>query len=171
MPSGAGLNRAGLLGGIPILTVATTATPIAVAAALASYGTIGVNDSGGVLHSAAGFTKWDFQLIGVGSNAAGYSVTLLGTTDPALLNFVYTKGPTSGVSMDLCAVTAAPASSWFVLPAPSEQSGTGAVTNPLVSGSGGGVLQVNMLLYAVRAIVTANAATISPITVIASAVP
>lgn len=168
MPSGAGLNRYGTLGGVPILTIPSGAS--ALAAPLAGYGTIGQNDSGGVAHAAAGFTKWTFQLIGPGAGSAGYTVSLYGTVDPALLQYVYTTGPSSGQPMDTCATTAIPASSWFLLPAPSEQSGTGQVGNPLVS-SGAQLLIVSMDLIAVRAVLTTIGAPTKSVTVLASAAP
>jgi len=87
-----------------------------------------------------------------------------------MLNYVYTQGAHSGQPMDTCAITAVPAFDWFVLPAPSEQSGTGAVANPLVSG-GTTLLIVSMALYGVRAVLTTLGAPTLPINVTYSAVP
>jgi hypothetical protein len=168
MPSGAGLNRGGVLGGITLLSVAPTAA--LVAAPTAAYGTIGLNDSGGLLHTLAGFTKWRFQIIGAGATTAGYSISIYGTLDPALLNYVYQQGPHSGLPMDTCAVTAIPATSWQLVDSPSDQSGTGVVANPMVTGAST-TCASNTGWYAVRAVLTATASPTLPITVLASAVP
>ena len=170
MPSGAGLNRGGLLGGITLITLNPTATAIAPTGAVVAYGTIGVNDSGGLLHYLAGFTKWRFQLTGPGASIPGYAVSLYGTLDPALLDYVYKHGPTSGQPMDTCAVTAVPASSWQLLDAPSEQSGTGQIGNPMISGQYT-TLKTDGGWYAVRAVLTAIGSPTLPVTVLASAVP
>jgi hypothetical protein len=171
MPSGAGLNRGGVVGGVTLLTVPTTATPLTPTGAISpAYGTIGVNDSGGMMFYCAGFTKWTFQLIGPGVNSAGVSVAIYGTLDPAGLNYIYANGAHSGVSMDLCAQTVVPYTSWQLVPAPSEQGGTGTVANPMVTG-GSTMLVSGTGWYAVRAVCTALSSPSGPVTVLASAVP
>ena len=76
--SGAGSN---LVQGFLLTNVSATSSSNATP--LSTYGTFGVNDSGGALAEARGFTKWTFSLIQTGTVAlAGYQVTILGTMDP-----------------------------------------------------------------------------------------
>ena len=170
MASGAGLNRVGVAGGRPLLTAPSTVS--AVAAPLAGYGTIGVNDSGPVLvGSAAGFTKWTFQLIGAGAIAAGYSVTIYGTIDPVLWTALTQLGPSLGLNDAPDGLSAyIPASSWSPLMGPSEQSGTGPMTNPMLSGQST-MLVVSGGLMAVRAVITAVSSPSNPVTVLGFVVP
>jgi hypothetical protein len=192
MASGAGLNRVGTLGGVPLLTVLPGAsTPVAVT--IGNYGTnsgmpvlpntatVGT-DSGVQMLSAAGFTKWTFCLIGPGvlaATTAAFTISLYGTIDPTLLTQAYqTGGNAIGVQGKdpsfTTSLTAIPASSWFLLPAPSEQAGTGSVTNPIVtSATGASILTVSAPLVAVRAVLTGTAPTTGTagITVLGFAVP
>lgn len=149
MASGAGINRWGNSGGVTLLAGLGTATT-SVATPLSGYGTInalGGNDSGGFGCAAMGFTKWVFQLLG---NTANISVTIYGTEDPAAYSAFTTNSGQDGWS------SPCPASSWFALPGPSEQSGTGAIANPLTSTTP--LLVVSLPLVAVRAVVTAASA-------------
>lgn len=82
-------------------------------------------DSGVVFFEGAGFEHYAFQLTGTFTN---YTVTIYGTLDPAA---VVTQG-------QIAANAAYPApgaagGAWFPIPAPSEQSGTGPVVNPLTA--------------------------------------
>jgi hypothetical protein len=143
MASGAGLNRVGQNGGEVLLTLRSSAT--ALAAPQAGYGTIGVNDSGFVLWEAIGFTKDTVQLIGPGAIAAGYTVGVYGTVDPAARpnGSPLPKGS-----------TALPASSWSLLPGQAATGG-GPEANPLVSGTNtlvfisGGITAIRIVLMAV----------------------
>lgn len=160
--SGAGLNRVNAT----ILTVNANAS--AVVSPLTAYGTLGVNDSGQVLTEAMNFTKWTFSLIG-GGTPATYGITLYGTNDPAAytawkmaLNPSYAMLYNGGKTVTL------PATSWFKLPGPAEQSGTGAISNPITPTSP--LLTVSLPLIAVRAVLT-TAGTGGPISVAVEAVP
>lgn len=200
MASGAGLNTVGNLGGVPLLTVPPGAsTPTSVA--LGAYGTnsgpppagpqfpaqpyynatIG-NDSGVQMLAAKGYTKWIFQIVGPGAFAAttaAFTVSIYGTIDPNLARLAYQTGANypgqQGQSPSLeASLTAIPASSWFLLPGPSEQTGTGSITNPLVTSATGAALFIASLpLVAVRAVLTGTAPTTGTagITVLGFAVP
>lgn len=175
MASGAGLNRVGGAGGVVLLTL----TPTATAVTLPAYGNLG-NDSWGTLSGAGssasnamaeaqGFTKWQFALVPAPGQTtfSGYSVTLLGTVDSraygqweASINpykYYNTTAPTL------------PAGSWFLLPAPSDQSGTGSDANPLTSTNP--LLNVSRPLVAVRAVLTGVTAPAGSCQVIGFAVP
>jgi hypothetical protein len=200
MPSGAGLNNVGQLGGIPILQV--PANSAVVAAPLAAYGTnLGPpsyfqganpqdvrpivpttgNDSGVQLLVASGYTKWGFQLVGpgvTGSGTAQVTVTLYGTMDPQLRRFAEQNAGNSyvlqGQSPDLAgSLTALAATSWFVLPGISAQSGSGTEANPITTNAtGSSTLFSSIPVSAVRAVVTGTAATTGQmVTVIAFAIP
>lgn len=151
MASGAGLNRVGQRGGV-LLLANIDSTVVAYTTPQTGYGVIMSNDSGAQMLEAIGFTKWTFQLIGGGNP----QVTLFGTVDPA----VYETGRGS---------TVCPATSWFQLPAPSEQSGTGGVSNPL-GVNGVILLTCSLPLVAVRAVLT-TAASSGVASVIGFAVP
>lgn len=157
MASGAQLNRWGNSGGVVLLTLNSAASAIA----LPNYGTVGTNDSGGYV-GAIGMTKWIFQKIGAGT---GYTVTLLGTINPAAY-----QAYTNGGAGDPIGTSAIPASDWFVLPGPSEQSGTGIIANPLTDTTP--ILTVSMPLVAVRAVLTAVSGTQSGVAqIVGFAVP
>jgi hypothetical protein len=140
--SGAGLNRVGARGGEVLLTLSPNSTSL---------------DSGTQMSEAIAMKTWTFQIIGPGAAAAGYTVTLYGTIDPAAYDNVFGRpgpDPVTGAP----AVKASgkgnllvPATSWFALPGPAEQGGTGTMTNPMVSGTSN-ILQVSMALVAVRAV-------------------
>lgn len=200
MASGAGLNRVGNLGGVPLLLVPPGAsTPTAVA-----FGTYGTNngapgpapqypvppyynptvgtDSGIQMLQAAGYTKWTFQLVGPGVTAAttaAFSISIYGTIDPNILQQSYQTAGNypSSVGKDpsfTASLTAIPATSWFLLPGPSEQTGTGSITNPLTTAAAGPtILTASMPLVAVRAVLTGTAPTTgtAPIIVLGFAVP
>lgn len=183
MASGAGINTVGNLGGLPLLTVSSGASAVSsptttygtnsgapTAAGLATFG----NDSGVIMLEAKGFTKWTFQIIGAGKSAAGYTISIYGTTDPALLRLAYqTAGTTSGQmgqQPDLMnSLTAIPATSWDLLPM---QATTGGATegNPLVTGTNT-IGMYSGAIVAVRVVLTATSGTPSPITVLGFAVP
>ena len=145
-----------------LLTLQPTCT--AVAAPLTGYGTKGINDSGMALNDAMDFSKWTFSGVGGGT---GYTVSLYGTNDPvayAAWKQSINPGAYPGGPVTL------PASSWFLLPGPSEQSGTGAIANPLVAGSSN-LFQYSGVLLAVRAVLTAVGTISGTYTVNVQAVP
>lgn len=89
----------------------------------------------GGLRECARWTKWVFQLTGVGT---GYAITVFGTIDVAT---AYNEPGNGGF--------------WFELPAPSTESGVGDAfvwSNPLTLGVGTSALYVNAPLVAVRAL-------------------
>jgi hypothetical protein len=140
-----------------------------------TYGT----DSGIQMLSGAGFTKWVFQLAGPGANASGsaaFGVSLYGTVDAGILSQVYSNPAQVGGFNPVNAeanLTMIPGYDWFLLPGPSEQSGTGTMANPMVTSSTGGtMLYVSMPLIAVRAVLTTAPTTgTAPLRVLGFAVP
>lgn len=157
--SSAGLNRVFA----NILTVYSGAS--AVASPLAGYGTIGLNDSGMALNEAMNFTKWSASLLGGGT---GMTVTLYGTTDPRA-DAAWRQAMNPGLYPSPVTV---PASSWFVLPGPSEQSGTGSIANPMVNTANStAFFQYSGALMAIRAVLTASASASGLVTVSIQAVP
>jgi hypothetical protein len=179
--SGAGSN---LVQGFLLTNVSSTSS--SVANPLTTYGTFGVNDSGGALAEARGFTKWTFSLINIGTVAlAGYTVTLYGTVDPnANQTWWYAcQGrtpsgtsalPAGGVPNALGSAAQGyypgiPTSSWFVLPGPSEAGTGGGIANPLTPTTP--IFTVNLPLNMVRAVVTANSAATGTFNVAAQAIP
>lgn len=152
--SGAGLNRVQAV----ILSCGTNTT--AVASPLAGYGTIGVNDSGLQLCEAQGFTKWTFQLLGGGT---GYSVSLYGTSDPVAIGQWRASFNPQAPKYTL------PASSWFLLPGPAEQTGTGTIANPMTGTNP--QFQFSGALLGIRAVLTASATPSGVISVSVVAVP
>lgn len=176
MASGAGVNRLGVLGGIPLLSMDANAS--AVSTPLADYGIIGVNDSGPQLWWGAGYTKWTVQLIGDGAQAAGYTVSFYGTCDPVLLKHLYggesqagpqyyTSPPGDYDIADLADIV--PASSWSLLPMQASTGG-GTETNPLVSGTNT-IGFVNGGIVAIRAVLTATNSPSDPCTALAFVMP
>jgi len=154
MASGAGSNYVlrYLLQGVNAAGItAVTATP---PAAPAAYGTIGVNDSGGVAAEGRNYSKQTFTLIPVGSTAlTNVQVAIYGTNSPDADQTFWNalQGPGShynggtrvyggstAVPIQPQGFTDAagyypgfPSAAWVLLPSPSEQSGTGPVANPL----------------------------------------
>jgi len=209
MASGAQLNEWGR--GIVMLSVAPSAS--AVSTPLASYGTIpalpsppnpagyggqtlynglpypvaGFGNDSGWYASPKGLSKVTFQLIGPGATAAGYSVSVYGTIDPAAYwTYVYGKqNPTANLAVGGVAYAGGmdgfsssgngyypgvPATSSVLLPGPAEQSGTGTVGNPMVSGTST-MLQVSGAFLAYRVVVTTVGSPSNPIQVIGWAIP
>lgn len=163
MASGAGLNRvyAVVLSGIGTGT-GTVATP------LTSYGTLGVNDSGMVLNEAMNFSRWTFSLLGGGT---GYSVSCYGTIDPVAYG-IWRQSFNPGQAIPGVpgsAKNSLPATSWFLLPGPSEQTGTGGIANPLTGTSP--LLTVSLPLLAVRVVLTGSATPVGGVSVAVEAVP
>ena len=167
----AGLVSYGRLGGVPVLQLTPNST--AYTTPLAGYGTIGVSDSGAFGLEAQGFKKWFFNIIGPGATTAGYSVTIYATIDPALK--AYMEGNNTVVAPALYGTgkekNYLPGSSWFQLPGPSEQGGTGTSSNPLVTGATGTLLQAEGAFIAFRAVLTTLGSPTQPATVLAYAVP
>ena len=125
--SGAGLNRVGQRGGVPLLTV-NLATAAANATPLAGYGTIGVNDSGTVFANALAFSKVVFQVLGsasiAGTGTANGAFTIFGTVSQAA--YEQAIGSTIVSFAD-----------WVQLPAPATEtaSDTTAWANPILVGN------------------------------------
>jgi hypothetical protein len=117
--SGAGLNRIGQRGGVPFF-VSNAGTAQAVSAS-------GTTDSGIQMLEGIGYTKWAFQLLGT---FTGFSVAVYGTIDPVIYTSLYSN-PNDNLDIYRGSTSLVPSTSWFLLPAPSEQGGTGAVNNPL----------------------------------------
>jgi len=148
------LNRVGQYGGELLVWVPPSAS-----------GTI---DSGVQMMAAFGYKDWTFQVIGPGAQTAGYSVSCYGSIDQVitvlgrpldsesitaykystLQQKVTPQGQGYAGSLSL-------ATSWSLLPGPSEQGGTGIMTNPIVTGTNSNqFLRVAMPLAAVRVTVT-----------------
>ncbi len=135
-------------------------------------------DSGIQMAEAIGMKTWQFQFTGAGGIIAGYSVTLYGTFDRNAYDIYHQLGD---YTPNLVAASTTgrgslllPATSWFVLPGPSEQSGTGLSLNPMVSGAGGftsQVLVVSMALTAVRAVGVVTGTPASDVSIIGFAIP
>jgi hypothetical protein len=164
MASSAGLNRLGARGGEVLLT-------------LQPGSPAGDLDSGIMAAEGIGFSKWVFQIIGAGSSAAGYTVTLYGTIDPAAYNAVW--GYPGNPAQNIPAIAASgmrykglPSTSWFQLPGPSEQSGTGNMSNPMISGISN-TLFTTLPLVAVRAtaVISTTSVPTSPVQVLVFGVP
>jgi hypothetical protein len=158
MASGAGLNR---VGGV-ILTV--TPNSSATATPLTTYGAVGVppawngGDSGLQMAEGAFFTKWVFQLIQIGPTApTGYTVGIYGTMDPTAYYSAFPSGQwTAEYGQNTGpGSTSVQTNSWFLLPAPSEQSIIGGTaSNPITQV--GQFLTCSLPLRAVRAVLTAT---------------
>jgi hypothetical protein len=169
MPSGAQLNKWGNNGGIVLLSNVPTATT-AFATPLASYGTIGTQDSGAYA-TPGGYTKWSFQLIGPGANAAGYTFSFYGTLDPAVYR-AYTTAMGGGGVTALAPepfTAGAPATSWSLLPFQAATGG-GTEANPLVTGTNT-IGFCSGALVAIRCVLTAVGTPTQPVSVVAFAVP
>jgi hypothetical protein len=179
LASGAGLNRIGPLGGIPILSAYPTVA--AVAAPFAGYGVnsggppYAGNDSGIQLVSAVGFSKYIFSIIGPNAATPGYTISVYGTIDPALLTYLETNHNAKNGMLDGDVSGIVPATSWFLLSGPADQTGTGAIANPMVTGGGSSTTTVvhehNFPLVAIRAVVTATNAPTGNVTLLAMVTP
>ena len=164
MGSGAGLNRVEgvLLSNIPssvtAVTLGTNGVPT-------GYGTIGFNDSGIQLVEGRDYTKWTTSLTGT---STGLSILVLGCNDPLayaafklkinpsfyqINNQPIPSGMTTATTINGSTVYEPPAASWFILPAPAEQSGTGSVANPMTNANP--LLQFSGALKAIRVVVSA----------------
>jgi len=124
---------------------ATVSTP------LSAYGTIGVNDTGMALNEARDFKTWNFSLTGVGAGSTP-EITIYGTNDPAAYRAwvqAFNPGYYPG------GVATVPASSWFVLPGPDQEAGTGTMANPLTAAAP--YLEFKGSILACRAVFTGGA--------------
>lgn len=136
-------------------------------------------DSGIQMGDAAGCKDWEFQLIGT-ITAGTVSATVYGTTDPIAYQTWKNINPNQqfntpmqmqiGNAIGRGNTTAVPASSWIVLPAPSEQSGAPTSTNPIVAT--GVILPYDLsMLYAVRVVLTTSATFSGSVQLLGSARP
>jgi hypothetical protein len=112
---------------------------------------------------ARNFTKWNFQLLGGGT---GYQVTVFGTNDTqAYFAWMYSFNPQSPFGS-----ASTPASSWFPLYAPADQSSAYAPANPLTNANPS--MQYNGGLIGIRAVCTGSSAAFSgSVTLAVSAEP
>ena len=120
-------------------------------------------DSGIQMVEAIGCKEFTFQIIGPGAASTGYSITCYGTVDQAAYAYGKAPGQTTVVYPNTAqqstivgqgkGSTALATTSWVVLPGPSEQSGTGVMGNPMLSGSAQ-ILKVSLTLVAVRCVAT-----------------
>ena len=129
------------------------ASSTAVATPLTAYGNAG-NDSGAFGFETIGMKEVTFQLLGAGSNAAGYTVTIYCSISP---NLLYTHDNQPGFQVPYTSLrgdkTLIPAYDWSPVPGPDEDAATGGISNPLVSG--GVKLLVNKSPFVVyRAVLT-----------------
>jgi hypothetical protein len=164
MASSAGLNRVGLKGGETLLKLTANSAGTAL-------------DSGLQMAEAAGMKTWQFQFDGLGSTTVGYTVTLYGTFSRSAYDIYHQLGNYTPTLVNPATTgrgsTLLPLTSFFVLPGPSEQSGTGLSLNPMVSGGAAftsSVLVVSMALTFVRAIAVVTG-TPSDVEVIGFAIP
>lgn len=179
MPSGAGLNRIDALGGRPILSAYPTVVPVA--APFAGYGVnsggplfVG-NDSGIQLVAGTGFSKYTFSIIGPNAATPGYTIAIYGTIDPALLRFIESPPGQANGLLDGDVSGIVPATSWFLLSGPADQSGTGAIANPMVTGGATStttvVFEHAFPLVAIRAVVIDTNAPTDNVTLLAMVTP
>jgi hypothetical protein len=186
MASGAGSNLVSLylLQSVNATGLTPNTTPTA------TYGTIGVNDSGGWCGEGRGFSKGSFQLIPIGSGLVGVTVQLFVCTSPdawqTWWNAIQGPGsPFSGrpyggpsaVNLPVQGFTNAAAGyvpgvdpqAWTPMPGPSEQGGTGGIANPLTTTTP--FLVTSFPKGAVRAVVTAVAGGAGRFSVSAELIP
>ncbi len=136
MSSHQGLTRVGQNGGVVVLNLIPSAT--ALASPFAGYGTIGLNDSGPVLFEGIGFVRGKFQIVGAGAVVAGYTVAVYTTISPKILNAIGQSNGT-GTYIDWRTAhgntTIIPASDWVLMDSVSSNASTGAISNPMVTGT------------------------------------
>ncbi len=140
--SGSGLNR------VNATILSVNASAAAVSSPLSAYGTIGVNDSGMALNEARDFKKWNFSLSGGGT---GYEISVYGTNDPiayAAWRQAFNPGYYPG------GVVVLPATSWFLLPGPDQEAGTGPMANPMTQTAP--MMEFSGSILACRAVLTAT---------------
>lgn len=125
-----------------------------------AYGTTagGAFDSGVQFMDAMDYPRIHFQLLGT---FTGMSAQFFGCSDPLLYQFYLANigtwqgaqlGATAGIPQP---VTVPPATSWYQLGAPSDQSGTTGPVNPLTAAQQ--YLETRQPWLAVRCVVTAAA--------------
>lgn len=137
-------QRVGQKGGVPLFNNTVGVTIDTLPSVITSSGTY---DSGLQMADAIGHYKWSFQVIG-SPNAGTFSATIYGTIDPAAYDLWMTgsyPAPPAGLAQGGSPFgnvsragigqgsTALPVSSWFVLPAQSEQGTFGLASNPITS--------------------------------------
>lgn len=169
--SGAGINRVGQRGAETLLDNVTSAnTPVTLFQPPVgpAYGVLGSNDSGICMAEGIAFSKWVYQIEQVGSTAAtGYSFALYGTISKG----AYTAFSNQRVGLKTLTtgtVDVQPVN-WFLLSAPSEQSGGGQVANPLTAL--GQYLIVSAPLVAVRGVLVASSSATGTVRLVGFAVP
>lgn len=158
MASGAQLNRWGNSGGVTLLNLNPAAAPVA----LPGYGVQGVNDSGGFV-TPIGLSKLVFQAIGDGT---GYTVTILGTIDPAAYALYKGVDPIANIDKN----------SWDQIPVRGSQTTGDTVqfANPIVIPAAAGFVKMyycDIPLVAVRAVLTATAAPTGNVSILGFAIP
>lgn len=159
MSSHQGLTRIGQNGGVILLTLIPAAT--AHTTPYASYGTIGLNDTGPVLFEGIGFIRGKFQIIGAGAVVAGYSVSIYTTISPAILNAIGQSNGT-GTYLDWRLAhgntTIIPPTDWVLMDSVSSNASTGPIANPMVSGTTWSCDTSSGPFVAYRIVLTAKAA-------------
>jgi hypothetical protein len=161
--SGAGMNRASVIA----LSIQDPTNIAVVAAPTTAYGIIGANDSGQLLTEARDFTKWTVTKIGAGT---GYTFSVYGTNDPmAYAVFRYKQLGSAAFPGNPGFVPTLPASSWVLLPAPSDQTGTGPVANPLTDASP--MMQYSGTLTGIRVVLTTKTSAAGLAQVVIEAAP
>jgi len=138
---------------------------------LTGYGVTGVNDTGPIplMVEGKGFKEWTFEVIGGGT---GYSYSVYYTVDPVAYKvWVYARNPNPSniFAAEGITLTSLPATSWSLMPGPSEQTGEGGVSNPIT----GGVTSFlgKQALIGIRVVLTGSAAPAGVTSVVAFAVP
>lgn len=137
--------RVGSYSGVNLLSNANPTLVSIVANPLASYGSIGTNDSGLQMPEASGMRNYTFTM----DNTTGYTVALYGTNHPNVQ--AAWQGPNAGPSGGPQGSTIVPAKEWFLLPGPTDQAGAGGDANPMTSTTP--QFQTTIVVAAVRAVV------------------
>ena len=130
MAAQGGLVSVGSHGGVVLGSF--TASSTANTTPLTSYGTIWTADTGICMADANCYTKWTFQpIILTAGTLTAFGITVYGTISSNAWNQFQLNQIQNNNANFLMAPTFIPATNWFVIPGPSEQSGTGLIANPL----------------------------------------
>lgn len=156
MSSSPGVISIGAHGGV-VLGQFTSASPV-VATPLTAYGGIWGSDTGVCMAEANGYTKWSFMPMALPSTAGVYGtitsfgISVYGTNDTNAWRQYQAWQIQNNSLYNSNTPTMIPASNWFLIDAPSAQSGTGTVANPLTA-MGSSLSYANPLV-AVRCVLT-----------------